>query len=177
LKARVILSHARAENRKLRKELTLEVLTLKVPFRNLLLSLFLNRSLVAEANFSGNLLMSAASERLNLPLTSTRKYQIAGRARELQKAPRQPPNCSRFIVYTKLLAKVQVGIDFSARKFTGMVPVRRSQNAKLQWDTDLGGRPIERLSLLYRSNVTVDLAYRVFVVVVFSSCGFLTPRL
>jgi hypothetical protein len=44
---------AKAEDKKLIKELALEVLTLKVPFRNLSVALFLNPSLVAEANFLG----------------------------------------------------------------------------------------------------------------------------
>jgi len=44
---------AKAEDRKLIKELALEVLTLKAPFRNLAVALFLNPSLVAEANFLG----------------------------------------------------------------------------------------------------------------------------
>jgi len=38
-----------------------------------------------------------------------------------RKAPSQPHNCSRFIVYTKPCAKAQGGICFFARKFTGMV--------------------------------------------------------
>jgi hypothetical protein len=59
-----ILGHARTEDRKLIKELSLEVLALKVPFRKPAVTLFLNRSLVAEANFSGIPLMSAASEKI-----------------------------------------------------------------------------------------------------------------
>jgi hypothetical protein len=51
LKAQAFLSHARAEDKKLIKELNLEVLTLKVPFRNLLWGSFPNQSLVAEAKF------------------------------------------------------------------------------------------------------------------------------
>jgi hypothetical protein len=72
LKARAFLGHARAEDKKLIKELSLEVLALKVPFRKPAVALFLNRSLVAEANFSGINLMLAASEKIqpaghNLP--------------------------------------------------------------------------------------------------------------
>jgi hypothetical protein len=48
LKARAFLGHARAEDKKLIKELSLEVLALKVPFRKPAVALFLNRSLVAE---------------------------------------------------------------------------------------------------------------------------------
>ena len=51
LKAQAFLSHARAEDKKLIKELNLEVLTLKAPFRNPLWASFPNQSLVAEAKF------------------------------------------------------------------------------------------------------------------------------
>jgi hypothetical protein len=51
--AQGFLGRARAEDRKLIKELALEVLALKVPFRKLAVALFLNSGLVAEANFLG----------------------------------------------------------------------------------------------------------------------------
>jgi len=100
-----LLGHARAEDKKLIKELTLEVLALKVPFRNLL-------------SVSESSPVAGAIKGLN-PFRSL----DAGRARELQKAPSQPHNCSRFIVYSKTRKKVQALIDFFVEMFTGWVPM------------------------------------------------------
>jgi hypothetical protein len=68
LKAQAILAHARAEDRKLRKELTLEVLALKVPFGSLL-------------GVSESSPVAGAIKGLNPYNTFD-----AGRARELQKS-------------------------------------------------------------------------------------------
>ena len=68
LKAQTILVHARAEDRKLRKELTLEVLALKVPFGSLL-------------GVSESSPVAGAIKGLN-----PYKTLDAGRARELQKS-------------------------------------------------------------------------------------------
>ena len=67
LKAQALLSHARAEDKKLRKELTLEVLALKVPFGSLL-------------SVSESSPVAGAIKGLN-----PSKTLDAGRARELQK--------------------------------------------------------------------------------------------
>jgi hypothetical protein len=55
---------AKTEDRKLRKELALEVPYLEGTLQELALAMFLNPSLVAEANFLGNLLMAADSKGL-----------------------------------------------------------------------------------------------------------------
>ncbi len=62
LKAQGNFSHARAEDEKLIKELTLEVLTLKVPFRNQLWRGFRIEASWPRPNFSGIHLMAATRE-------------------------------------------------------------------------------------------------------------------
>jgi hypothetical protein len=48
-----------------------------------------------------------------------------------RKAPSQPHNCSRFIVYTKPSGKAQEAIAFFARKFTGLVQAPIVSSAKV----------------------------------------------
>ena len=82
-----------------------------------------NRSLVAEANFSGIYLMSAASEKIQpadheLP----ENIKFAGRARELRKRPTSHPIALGSLFIPEVGEKVQGGIDFFARKFMAVVP-------------------------------------------------------
>lgn len=96
---------------------------MKVPFRKPAVALFLNRSLVAEANFSGINLMPAASEKIQPAEHNLPENIKLPDAHESCKAPDQPPNCSRFIVYTRGWQKSARGNRFFRRKVYG--PCRR----------------------------------------------------
>jgi len=55
-------------------------------------------------------------------IKSLSKHLMPDAHESCRKAPSQPHNCSRFIVYTKPSGKAQEAIAFFPRKFTGLVP-------------------------------------------------------
>jgi hypothetical protein len=84
LKERSFSAQPKAEDRKLRKELALEVLALKVPFRNLL----------GVSEFSP--VAGTISGR-----NALKHNRCRTRTRVAENAPSQPHKCSRWIVYTR----------------------------------------------------------------------------
>jgi hypothetical protein len=68
-------------------------------------------------------LMSAAGKKIQpADHQATRKYQIAGRARELRKRPTSHPIALGLLFIPEVGEKVQGGIVFFARKFMALVP-------------------------------------------------------
>ena len=101
----------KTEDTKLRKEL-LEVLALKVPFRSLLFP-----APESKPRGRGEFLryqFDVGGERKDSACRPqpTRKYQIAGRARELQKRPTSHPVALGLLFIPEVGEKVQGGIDF-----------------------------------------------------------------
>ena len=118
------MGHARAEDKKLIKELTYGGPCLEGTLQEPAIAPLLNRSLVAEANFSGIYSMSAASEKIQ-PADSKlpENIKFAGRARELRKRPTSHPIALGLLFIPEVGEKVQGGIDFFARKFMALVPM------------------------------------------------------